>query len=256
MNQSDYATALQCAEEHIRTARHILAFTGAGISAESGIPTYRDSENSLWSKYEPDKFATIDAFMSNSTLYWKFFRDVRHPALTRARPNGAHLALAAMERAGRLEAVITQNIDGLHQAAGSREVIELHGNTRIIRCLACQAEYGMDEILEQMKYELPPACLRCGGRLKPAVVFFGEELPGDTLERAAERAKACDLLLAVGSSLVVYPAAAIPAAAKRNGAHLIIVNRTPTPCDDLADVVLHQSAGEVLPPLARAAGIR
>jgi NAD-dependent deacetylase len=240
----------------VRSARRILAFTGAGISAESGIPTYRDTENSLWTQYDPDKFATIDAFMSNSSLYWRFFQDVRYQAIRRARPNPAHLALAAMERAGRLEAVITQNVDGLHQAAGSREVIELHGNTRIIRCLACQAEYGMDEIFEQLKYELPPACLRCGGRLKPAVVFFGEELPGNTMERAAELAGACDLLIAIGSSLVVYPAAAIPATAKRRGARLIIVNRTPTPYDDLADAVLRESAGEVLPPLARAAEIR
>jgi NAD-dependent deacetylase len=239
----------------VRTARRILAFTGAGISAESGIPTYRDTEDSLWTQYDPDKFANIDYFMRDPSLYWRFFQDVRYQAIKTARPNPGHVALAALERAGRLAAVITQNIDGLHQAAGSREVIELHGNTRVVRCLACRARYGMDEVYEQLKTELPPKCRQCGGRLKPEVVFFGEELPVEALQRAAELTAECDLLLAVGSSLVVYPAAAIPEAAKRRGAALIIVNRTPTPYDDIADAVLREPAGEVLPRLARAAGV-
>jgi NAD-dependent deacetylase len=243
-----------CAADLMREARRIVAFTGAGISAESGIPTYRDTENSLWTQYDPDKFAAIDYFLRDSTLYWRFFQDVRYRAIVDARPNDAHRALAALERAGRLSAVITQNIDGLHQAAGSREVVELHGNTRAIECLSCGARYGMDEVYAMLARALPPPCPGCGGMLKPAVVFFGEALPEAALERAAAHAATCDLLLVVGSSLVVYPAASIPPLAKRYGAKLVIVNRTPTPCDGIADAVSREPAGEVLPRLAVAAG--
>jgi NAD-dependent deacetylase len=238
----------------MRAARRIVAFTGAGISAESGIPTYRDTEDSLWTQYDPDQFASLDSFLRDSSLYWRFFQDVRYRAIVDARPNDAHRALFALERAGRLRAVVTQNIDGLHQAAGSREVVELHGNTRVIDCLSCRARYGMEEVYDMLARALPPPCPSCGGMLKPAVVFFGEALPEEALARAAEHAAACDLLLVVGSSLVVYPAASIPPLAKRCGAKLLIVNRTPTPCDEIADAVVRDPAGEVLPRLARAAG--
>ncbi len=243
---------LQKAVDLVRGATRIAAFTGAGISAESGIPTYRDSDDSLWSEYDPDKFANIDYFMRDSSLYWRFFRDVRYQAIRHAPANPGHKALAQMERTGRLIGIITQNIDGLHQEGGSNRVIELHGNTRNIDCLNCGARYSMDEIRAQIDKELPPPCRACGGMLKPKVVFFGESLPEQALVEAAQITGTCDLLLAIGSSLVVYPAAAFPERAKMNGAKLIIINKTPTPYDSLAEVVLRESSGEVLPALAAA----
>lgn len=248
----DQKQELQRAVAFVREATRIAAFTGAGISAESGIPTYRDTDNSLWSEYDPDKFADIDYFMRDSSLYWRFFRDVRYPAIRNAPPNPGHRALAQMEHAGRLIGLITQNIDGLHQEGGSDRVIELHGNTRNIDCLSCGARYSMDEVRAQIETELPPPCRACGGMLKPKVVFFGESLPEQALADAALITAQCDLLLAIGSSLVVYPAAAFPERAKMHGAKLIIINKTPTPYDALAEVVLRESSGDVLPALAAA----
>jgi NAD-dependent deacetylase len=247
--------ALRRAEKLLAGARRAVAFTGAGISAESGIPTYRDSDDSLWRQYDPDKFANIDYFVRDPSLYWRFFQDVRYRIISTARPNPGHHALAALERAGRLGAVITQNIDGLHQAAGSREVIELHGNTRTIGCLRCGRTFTMEQVYAQLAVELPPPCRACGGMLKPQVVFFGEMLPESAFERALEEARRCDLLIAVGSSLQVHPAALLPRYAREHGARLIIVNKTPTPSDAEADAVLREPAGRVLPALARAAGI-
>lgn len=245
--------ALARARGLVRDSAHIIAFTGAGISAESGIPTYRDADESLWAKYDPEKVVQIDAFLVDPAPFWHFFLDVRYRAVTDARPNAGHTALAAMEAAGRLKAVITQNIDGLHQAAGSRRVIELHGNTRSIGCLACHASYPMEEVYLILQKELPPPCPRCGGLLKPEVVFYGEQLPELALAEAAAEIMACDLLIAIGSSLRVYPAAALPEQAKAGGARLIIVNKTTTPYDHLADGLLRAPAGVVLPALAAAA---
>ncbi len=241
---------LRHARTLLRAAQRMVAFTGAGISAESGIATYRDTEDSLWDRYDPDKFAHIDYFMSDPSLFWHFFQDVRYRAIKDARPNAGHHALSALERNGQLAAVITQNIDGLHQAAGSREVIELHGNTRVIRCLACGTPFGMDEVYDQLRTQLPPPCRACGGMLKPEVVLFGEPLPEEALRRAVQAVDTCDLLLAVGSSLVVQPAALLPERAKRHGARLILINKTPTPSDSIADAVIRMAAGEVLPWLA------
>jgi NAD-dependent deacetylase len=171
---------------------------------------------------------------------------VRYPVLQKAEPNRAHKILAKLEAAGILRAVITQNIDGLHQRAGSKRVLELHGNTRRISCLNCRASYTMDEIYEQLATQLPPLCRACGGILKPEVVFFGEVLPPGVLEEAATEAEKCDLFLVVGSSLVVQPAASLPVMAKQSGAKLVIVNKEPTPLDAMADLVFHRSASEVL----------
>ncbi len=238
------------ASELVAASKRIVAFTGAGISAESGIPTYRDSDDSLWTQYDPDKFANIHYFMQDSSLYWRFFQDVRYQVMATAEPNPGHFALAQMERAGRLRALITQNIDGLHQKAGSEHVIELHGNTRSIRCLACGERYTMEVVYQQLQEELPPPCKACGGLLKPEVVFFGEALPANALNAAAEEASSCDLLISIGSSLQVYPAAALPEQAKARGARLIVVNKTPTPFDGIADVVLREASGSVLPVFA------
>jgi NAD-dependent deacetylase len=226
-------------------AEYMVAFTGAGISAESGIPTYR-GEGGVWHEYDQAKYASIDHFFEEPAYYWRFFRDVRYSVLQQAQPNEAHRVLARLEEADVLQAVITQNIDGLHQLAGSRRVLELHGNSRRISCLSCGAQYTMEEIYEQLATELPPICRACGGTLKPEVVFFGESLPPGALDEASVEAKRCDLFLVVGSSLVVQPAASLPVMAKRHGAELVIVNKQPTPLDGMADLVFHNSASQVL----------
>jgi len=222
-------------------ARRIAAFTGAGISAESGIPTYR-GEGGLWMDYDPDKYANIDYFREDPSYYWRFFRDVRYDKLVGSRPNRAHEALAELETKGLVSDVITQNIDGLHQAAGSTRVIELHGNTRVIQCLKCSAEYGYEEIRKLVETELPPLCRACGGILKPKVVFFGEALPEEAIAAATEASSGCDVFLVVGSSLVVYPAAWFPILAKKRHASLVIINVGETGLDELADVRIDEKA--------------
>jgi len=233
----------------VSQAKRLVAFTGAGISAESGIPTYR-GENGVWHKYDPAKYASISYFFQDPQYYWRFFQEVRYPALRGAKPNRAHMALARLEENGLLRAVITQNIDGLHQLAGSRRVLELHGNTRRISCLDCKKRYTMDEVYRQLEVQLPPACSACGGSLRPEVVFFGESLPTAVLEEAIEETRQCDLFMVVGSSLVVRPAASLPVMAKQQGARLVIVNKEPTPLDPIADVVFHSAASEVLGAVA------
>jgi NAD-dependent deacetylase len=235
--------------ELISSAQRLVAFTGAGISAESGIPTYR-GDDGVWHKYDPGKYANIDYFLDDPSYYWNFFKEVRYPVLRKARPNPAHRALAALEERGTLRTLITQNIDGLHQAAGSQRVLELHGNTRRIICLDCATGYGMDEVHSRLATHLPPTCPTCEGRLKPDVVFFGESLPGDVLNEAVKESRSCDLFLVVGSSLVVQPAASLPVLAKQQGAQLAILNKDPTPLDELADLVLHRGASELLGGLA------
>jgi NAD-dependent deacetylase len=229
----------------IKNSNYIVAFTGAGHSAESGIPTYR-GESGLWEKYDPNIYANINYFLQDSSYYWNFFRELRYPLLMKAKPNKGHLALAELEIMGKLKAVITQNIDGLHQEAGSSSVIELHGTSKIIYCLNCAQEYSIDEVFSILDEELPPSCRKCKGKLRPAVVFFGESLDPSTLKSAYQEAEKCDFLLAVGSSLVVYPAADIPLRAKQRGAKLAIINKDPTPLDDIADYVINDEAGKTL----------
>ena len=222
----------------------IVAFTGAGFSAESGISTFRGA-GGLWSKYDPSIYADINYFIQDPTYYWSFFRDERYPVIKKAKPNDGHYALVELEKRGKLYCVITQNIDGLHQVAGSSDVIELHGNTRKINCLNCDKTYTMDETYNLLQKELPPRC-SCGGVLKPGTVLFGEPLPQHALDEAILAAHICDMFLVLGSSLVVYPAAQIPRIAKKNDAVLVIVNIDQTPLDNTADLVFHESASKVL----------
>jgi NAD-dependent deacetylase len=229
----------------LKNSEYTVAFTGAGISSESGIPTYR-GEGGLWTKYDPSLYASISHFRQDPSYYWNFFREVRFPLLKKARPNKAHFALAELESRRKLESVITQNIDGLHQEAGSSRVIELHGTTRVIRCPDCSREYSIDEAFSLLEVENPPLCPKCRGVLRPAVVFFGETLDPRVLDEAYQEAASCDFLLAVGSSLVVYPAADMPVRAKRAGAKLAIFNVDPTPLDDMADYVFHKRASDSL----------
>jgi NAD-dependent deacetylase len=226
-------------------SQYIAAFSGAGISSESGIPTYRGA-GGLWTKYDPNLYANINHFNRDPSYYWNFFKDVRYPILKKARPNRAHLALAELESLGKLKSVITQNIDGLHQEAGSTRVIELHGNTRVLVCTLCSRKYSIDEAHSLLEKEIPPLCTECRGILRPDVIFFGETLKPQVLDDAYREAASCDFLIAVGSSLVVRPAADIPFIAKRGGAKLAIFNIDPTPLDDIADYVISGPAGDTL----------
>jgi len=223
-----------------------VAFTGAGVSVESGIPHFRGN-GGLWTKFDPYKVAHIETFRKTPAEYWTYSLNHRR---SDAEPNPAHRALAELERRGRLQGVVTQNTDGLHQKAGSGRVIELHGSSHGVVCLDCEARFPRDQIDRLNREHCPPSCPACGGRfLKPTVVLFGEALPMPALRDARALAMAADVVLIVGSSLQVYPAAGIPRLAREHGADLIIVNAEPTPFDDAAAVVIHGKAGEVLPEI-------
>jgi NAD-dependent deacetylase len=228
----------------LERARSAIAFTGAGISAESGIPHFR-GEGGLWTKFDPYKVAHIDTFRQDPAQYWTYSLNHRR---TDAEPNPAHHALVDLERGGHLRAVITQNTDGLHQKAGSGRVVELHGSSHAVICLDCEARFPRAEIDRLNRVHCPPSCPSCGGPfLKPTVVLFGEALPAEVLRQAQLLATAADVVLIVGSSLQVYPAAGIPRLALEHGAELGIVNAEPTPFDERAAVVIHGKAGEILP---------
>jgi NAD-dependent deacetylase len=237
----------------LSNARRGLVLTGAGVSAESGIPTFR-GEGGLWTKYDPVKVASIAYFMKDPSAYWRVSKDRGRVALA-ARPNSGHHALAALEATGHLVAVATQNTDGLHQESGSRHVIELHGSSRTVQCLDCGNREPRSEVQARLEVEMPPRCQLCGGSfLKPTVVLFGEPLPQQAIQEAFALARQADVMLVVGSSLVVYPAAEIPVLAARSGAHLVVINAEPTPLDEVADVVIRGKSGEVLPEILNLIG--
>jgi NAD-dependent deacetylase len=234
-------------------AQRGLALTGAGVSAESGIPTFR-GEGGLWKQYDPIKVASIEYFMADPSAYWKLSKDRGRVALA-AKPNPGHRALSALEAAGRLAAVVTQNTDGLHQESGSRRVIEVHGSSRTVQCLDCGNREARGEVQARLDVEMPPRCMVCGGSfLKPTVVLFGEAMPAAAVQEAFALAREADVMLVVGSSLVVYPAADIPLVAVRSGAPMIVVNAEPTPFDEMAEVVIHGKSGEVLPQIVALIG--
>ncbi len=234
-------------------ARHGLALTGAGVSAESGIPTFR-GEGGLWTKYDPVKVSSIDSFLADPAAYWKVSKERGSVALA-ARPNPGHVALTALEAAGHLVAVVTQNTDGLHRDAGSKHVVELHGSGRTVECLDCGRREPRADVQARLDVEMPPRCKHCGGVvLKPTVVLFGEPMPQAAIEEAFKLASLTDVMLVVGTSLVVFPAADVPLVALRSGARMIVVNAEPTPFDRLAEVVIHGRSGEVLPALASLTG--
>ncbi len=226
--------------ELIRANQPCVVLTGAGVSTESGIPDFR-SPGGIWARYDPMEYATIDAFRRDPVKVWDFYAK-RLGVLADAEPNDAHRALARLEEAGLVEAVVTQNIDRLHHDAGSRDVVEVHGSIRTARCLDCGAEVDLDELVARLPV---PRC-DCGAVLKPGVVMFGELLPAGAIERASELARRARLLLVVGSSLEVWPVAGLPQETLDAGGKVAIVNREPTPYDRHADLVLHESAGEVL----------
>ena len=231
----------------IADAEHLVAFTGAGISTDSGIPDFR-SPGGIWNRYKPIDYQTFMASDEGKREYWRRGRNT-YAVIRAAQPNPAHLALVELERLGKLRLLITQNIDGLHSAAGSSpgRVIELHGTAHRVYCIVCGARYTRDEIAARLDAgEAIPACARCGGVLRAATVAFGEPLPREPWRRAVEAARASDLFLVIGSSLVVNPAAQLPLAAVAAGAYLVIVNQTPTPLDDRAHLLLRGSAGPIM----------
>jgi NAD-dependent protein deacetylase/lipoamidase len=231
----------------IQASENIVAFTGAGISTESGIPDFR-SPGGLWEKNRPIDFSEFIASPEARRESWrrKFAMD---SVLSNASPNSGHYALSALYKLGKIKSIVTQNIDGLHQASGiaDRDVIEVHGNTTYAKCLDCHGRVSLDAVRKIFSNnEKLPECTVCGGIIKTATISFGQAMPVEEMRRAEAAALDADLFLAIGSSLVVYPAADIPLIAKQNGAKLIILNREPTPIDAYADMTLRREIGETL----------
>jgi NAD-dependent deacetylase len=251
--------AMERAAELLSRARAVVFLTGAGISTESGIPDFR-SPGGLWTRYDPRKL-TFDLFCSSEERrrdYWKMATE-SYPLLRDAAPNAAHRAIAAVEKAGKLLRVVTQNIDGLHRKAGTsaERLTEIHGSSLRAACIDCGAVHDREALHERLvRGDIDvPRCERCGGPVKPATISFGQAMPERETEQAFDAAAASDLFVVVGSSLVVYPAASLPDVAVRAGARLVIVNNEETPKDDLADAVLRGAAGESMTLLVRAAGL-
>lgn len=228
------------AAQIILESRMTIALTGAGISVESGIPDFR-SPGGLWTKYDPSEFASISTFMSTPEKVWKMHREVEG-LITTAKPNKAHIGMGTLEKMGLLHTIITQNVDNLHQAGGANNVIEYHGNASSLTCLSCGKRYKMTE----KSGEFPPEC-ECGRILKPDVIFFGEAIPSDALNRSFMLASKAQALLVVGTSAMVSPANMIPGIAKRNGAKIIEINRERTHLTDgVTDVFLQGNAAEIM----------
>ena len=242
--------SLSQARDWVDEASRIVGFTGAGISTESGVSDFR-SPNGVWARNRTVYFQEFVANEEDRVEAWRQ-KVESWPEMRKAVPNAGHLAFVELERRGKLTALVTQNIERLHQRSGlsPERVLELHGTTTEAACLTCGDRIPMDEAVERVQAgELAPKCNACGGLLKPATVSFGQSMPHDVLLRAHEESQSCDLFLAVGSSLVVQPAAGLPLVAKQAGARLIIVNREPTPLDASADLVFHDEIGHVLPAI-------
>ncbi len=246
-------TEIDRLREMIDGARRIVAFTGAGISTESGIPDFR-SPGGIWTKYQPIYF---DDFMASEEMRRESWRRkfATDETMLRAEPNAGHRALARLVEQGKMTAIITQNVDGLHQLSGVPEsnIIELHGNTTYASCLDCGRRYELDPIKHAFQaHGTLPICEKCEGIVKTATISFGQAMPEIQMARAQDETMQCDLFIVLGSSLVVYPAAGFPRIAKRRGAGLVILNRDPTDQDDDADLVVH---GEIGPTMSRVVGV-
>ncbi len=243
---------LETARRLVSASNRIVALTGAGISTESGIPDFR-GPNGVWTRDpKAERMSNIHYYMSDPDVRKLSWQSRLNSPAWHAQPNDGHRALVALEQAGRMEALVTQNIDGLHQQAGHAPsmVIEVHGTMRDVMCMSCGWRGPMQPVLDRVRSgEDDPGCERCGGILKSATISFGQPLVPAVIDRAMRAAERADLLLAIGSSLQVYPAAGLVPLAKVTGAALVIVNAEPTPFDDLADVVLRDPIGRVLPPI-------
>ena len=239
--------------EMVIESKRLVVFTGAGLSTESGLSDFR-SPGGIWERFDPDELS-YQNFMASEAgreKYWQFQREL-WPEMAKAEPNAGHRAVVELDKMGKLDCVITQNIDGLHQRAGVPEdkVIELHGTVKWVLCLECGQRYPRQPIQERLEAGTRvPRCDSCGGVMKPATISFGQPMPERETQQAMEASAACDLFISAGSSLVVYPAAQMPLIARQSGARLVIINLTPTPHDQHADIVINQKTGPVLSAIA------
>jgi NAD-dependent deacetylase len=243
-------TAINFAADLFRQSKHAVLLTGAGLSTPSGIPDFRSTGTGLWSRDEPMEVASLNTFRTAPERFFEWFRPLASQ-IYNAQPNPAHLSLAELGKAGRIHSIITQNIDMLHQKAGSQTVIEMHGTMQTLTCTQCyykeQTALYLDSFVESGKI---PCCPKCGGVFKPDVILFGEQLPQAAWFKAQREARQCDLMLVVGSSLEVLPVAGLPMQALDHGAHLIIVNNAQTYINVRADVVISEDAAMVIPAIA------
>jgi len=238
--------ALLAARALLDEARSCVVLTGAGMSAESGVPTFRDAQTGVWSKFDPMQLASREGFQADPAFVWRWYAS-RRERVTQVKPNAGHFALVGHERRFAPFAIVTQNVDGLHTRAGSTNVLELHGNLTRTKCFA---ECGVRiEELASLPAGEPPRCPGCGEWLRPDVVWFGEMLDPAVLERAERLAARCDVMVVVGTSGMVYPAAGLPQLARRSGARVIVVNPNPSDLDDCAHVLLRETAAQSLPRL-------
>lgn len=238
------------ARKLVQDSQRIAAFTGAGISVDSGIPDFR-SEGGLWTRYDPNEYATYESFLKDPSKFWTMGKELAEVILA-AEPNEAHTALAELEQQDKLVGVITQNIDNLHQSAGNEKVIELHGNYLVAYCMECGEEYVGKSIQKRVaEGSIPPKCDKCKGILKSDAVLFGEPLPEKAMSKAIEICRNSDLMLVIGTSLSIYPAAFLPQVAKNSGAKVILVNLEGTNRNDVADIVLQGRAADILPKIVQ-----
>ncbi len=237
--------------EQLRAARHVVVLSGAGTSAESGVPTFREAQTGLWSQYDPHQLATPQAFQRNPQLVWNWYA-WRRELVSQARPNPGHFALVEMAKYTPRLTLITQNVDGLHQQAGSEDVIELHGNIKRSKCFDCSRQV---ENVVETAVSLP-RCPHCNGLLRPDVVWFGESLPAAAISRAFAVAQACDLFFSVGTSALVQPAASLPVEALQNNIPTVEINPRTTPLTSYMTYVLAKPSGQALPALVEAVWLR
>lgn len=251
LQEMSTAQGIRRARQLLQQSGYAVALTGAGVSTPSGIPDFRSPGSGMWEQVNPLEVASIYAFRSSPRVFYDWVRpSVR--LIQTARPNPAHRALAEMEQSGVLQSIITQNIDGLHTRAGSRRVIELHGNLRTTTCIECYQVTSGEAVLEHLlNQDSVPSCPHCGGVLKPNVILIGEQLPFSELQASHQETQHCDVMLVAGSSLTMEPAARLPELAKEHAAHLILVNLEPTHVDGVADVVVRGDVADVLPEIAR-----
>ena len=243
--------AIEDAAELFRQANRIVVLTGAGISSPSGIPDFRSEGSGLWSRTEPMEVASLTTFRISPERFFNWFRPLAGQ-ICNAKPNAAHRALAELESAGLKMMVVTQNIDGLHQKAGSAQVVEMHGSLQTLSCTQCFRQVASEPYLQSyIKDGKIPQCLNCNGILKPDVILFGEQLPQSAWLAAQQAARQCDLMLVAGSSLEVLPVAGLPMQALDRGAHLIVINNTPTYVNVRADVVLMDDVASMIPEITK-----
>jgi NAD-dependent deacetylase len=246
---SDNPEALATAAMLIRQSANTVALSGAGISTPSGIPDFRSTAHAVWGRRDPLEASSMTGFRRQPAVFFEWALPLAHQ-VQRAQPNAAHYALASLEAAGRLRAVITQNVDLLHTRAGSREIYELHGNFSRATCMHCFTEYPTETFLgAYLDHGQMPHCARCGGVLKPNVTLFGEALPAQAVQCAIRATERCALMIVIGSSLVVAPACNLPLLAVRHGAKLIMINQDPTPIDDQATLIIRGDVVDILPQI-------